>query len=262
MRQKWIILLIITTLLLTGCTNTQEITQLNNRIDALETVNQRLEEDNSKLNDRLQQYQSQEDNQEAIDDESQTLLDLESECARLESETEKLTTDVTNLEYKLGLYRQLDDDQFWSNDRVTDRSFMIGTWQDDYMISAAYGERYHFYSNGEFLYEASQYDTEGRIVSYFGTWNVIKNFLYLTINSKVVREGGVYETDEMAYTGFSLNDYEEIRIQLDEPEALIYPLSDYIPQEEQPYNDPSSMKFGGIEYWHIHTDPSAYLNGE
>jgi len=135
---------------------------------------------------------------------------------------------------------------------------IIGVWQDSPSVGSGFGNKYHFLENSTFIFDVSDYDTEGRIIYKLGTWKIEKGLLYMYINTKYYRKGGFFEENTVSsLTGYSLIDFEIVKNDLKELEIIIYPI------DENDYDNGDlriSKSFGGIDYYRLSKDPNIYLD--
>jgi len=128
-----------------------------------------------------------------------------------------------------------------SDNNHTSNSILIGTWQDGPMVGSAFSNRYHFFSDGRFIFEYSQYDTTKTIISESGAWKVTNGVLELVIDTRDVLEGGkivtwMYEIAEIK----TFN--------------VTKPVTDYEVLNRL------TMTVGSDRYWKLSDDPNANMN--
>jgi len=143
-----------------------------------------------------------------------------------------------------------------------EKTLMIGSWHTAPYVGAAYGPRYHFYDDGSYLYESSNYTSENRIISESGTWNIENEILTLTVNSKVTVEGGerVKQTlpdDPSQY--MIVNGTVKI-IEVNPPEKENYDLGAILKDTIEDGNGFLTTTFNGDQYWKLSDDPDALHN--
>ena len=157
--------------------------------------------------------------------------------------------------------RQYDDGDAYCP--VIEGKPIIGTWHGWFMVPSQLLDRYHFYDDWSYIYEYSNYDTEKRILSEMGTWNIENDKLTIIVNSKVTIEGG--EKTEPSLQG-DPNEYQIINgtiriVELDIPEIVEFRLGEaFIDKEGSPGY--WAMDFGGMTYWRLSPDPDAYQNDQ
>jgi len=68
---------------------------------------------------------------------------------------------------------------------------LIGIWQaNTKIISSGYQDTYQFFSNGDFIFHTNQNDGLQRVVEIKGSYNLIKDTIYLEIKSTLEKIGG------------------------------------------------------------------------
>ena len=157
-----------------------------------------------------------------------------------------------------------------------ERTKLIGTWHSWHMIPSQYDERYHFYDDGTYILEYSNYDSENRVLSESGEWNLDNGILSLIVHGKVIIEGGE-KTAEPLLAG-DLNEYAIVNgiirvVELDAPETETYPVVPSPPKDdasgpafEKDKEDEYSygywtMRLNGANYWRLTDDPDCYHDG-
>ena len=144
-----------------------------------------------------------------------------------------------------------------------EKTLLAGTWHDLPHMSDQSGERHHFYDNGVYLHEFSNYDHEKRVLSESGVWDFQNGILILTVNSKVTIEGGE-ETAEALLRG-DPNKYAIVNgriktIDIDSPESVEYVIGNIDVDPDEMGNGYLTMKIGGMRYWRLTDDPYGYEN--
>jgi len=146
---------------------------------------------------------------------------------------------------------------------IEDATILIGTWQDVPSIGSMDRQRYHFFEDGNYIFEYSQYDLETRLLSEIGVWSLENSFLNLIIFEKVTIEGGEKSTEPLL-PGDEFNEFAIINgtiriIELDPPVKEEHKLSDFFQDNE---NSPGywTMMISKTRYWKYSDSPDTYLN--
>ena len=144
-------------------------------------------------------------------------------------------------------------------------TMMIGTWHEVPFIGSADSQRYHFFPDGKYIFEYSQYDTEKRILSKTGTWTFENGLLTLIVNSMVTVEGGE-ESAESLLPGDDNNEYAIINgtiriVDIKTPESEEYILENFYYDIGNTPGDYLTVLFNETRYWKYTDDPSVYLDG-
>ena len=157
---------------------------------------------------------------------------------------------------------------------MEEKNTLIGTWHAWHMISSQCDERYHFYDDGTYLFEYSNYDDKKRVISESGVWDDSNDILKLIISSKVTIEGGeestepllVGDPDEYAIINGTIRivemdpfETEEHRIELYPPEELDDATFEKDKESEYSYGY-WTMFIDGVKYWKLTDNPDMYLN--
>jgi len=151
-----------------------------------------------------------------------------------------------------------DEQNQLSTDIVDDKSILIGTWQDTPAIGAVDKDRYHFYKDGSYIFEYSQYDEAKRVLSEAGTWKMENNLLTLTINSKVTVEGGK-KVEPFFSSEYAIENGTIRIIELSPPEIEEYILGSF---SQDTKDSPGfwTVIINETQYWKYTDDPDLYLN--
>jgi len=151
----------------------------------------------------------------------------------------------------------IDEDQE-AYEAMDGKIILIGTWHDAPVIGAVDGQRFHFYEEGNYVFEYSQYDEAKRVLSETGTWNLENNILELIMNSKVTVEGG--EKGEPFFSSeYAIVNGRIKIIELDPPETKEYKLNDFFQDNE---DSPGfwTVMINETRYWKYTDSPDMYLN--
>lgn len=143
-----------------------------------------------------------------------------------------------------------------------EKIIMIGAWQDGPAVGATYGQRYHFYGDGSYLYETANYDSENRTISESGTWNIANDTLTLIVNSKVTIEGGEKVKNELPAdpSTYSIVNGKVKVTKISPLEKKEYALADFSFDKETGLDGYYTFKIEGEQYWRLSDDPDAYHN--
>ncbi|MDR1754793.1 MAG: hypothetical protein LBR74_07805 [Eubacterium sp.] len=109
-------------------------------------------------------------------------------CNANKSSTEINSTTNNEIGVLISRYDKRDD--ILSTTIISNTDDLIGTWHEGPSIGASYGERYHFYDNGEYLFEYGQDGGIERIVSESGLWSFDNNKLLLSTLTKKLNKVG------------------------------------------------------------------------
>jgi len=139
-----------------------------------------------------------------------------------------------------------------------EKTTMIGIWQDTPSLGSVDGQRHHFYENGDYIFEYSQYDEAKRVLSENGTWDFRNGKLTLAITGMTTVEGGE-KGEPMFFSEYAIVNG-TIRIkQVDPPKESEYILEDfYYDMEGSPGR--LTVVIGDTRYWKYADDPDYYLN--
>ena len=120
---------------------------------------------------------------------------------------------------------------------------LTGLWHEMNMVGSGFSERYAFYEDGSFIYCHSQMDGLERNLCKTGTWSVADDELQLTIETRLVLEGGeVEESDEGQYI-----DGADVRELLcDPPEKEVHKIADAGKDED---TEREMITIGGVVYY-------------
>ena len=152
---------------------------------------------------------------------------------------------------------------------------LIGTWHAWYMIPSQYDERYHFYDDGTYLHEYSNYDREKRVLSEQGIWQIKNDVLSLAANNKMTIEGGEQSVEPLLPG--DTNKYTIVNgiiknIEINPPETVeyeiqLFPPKDDYSEETYDWSKEEEYSYGywvmivnGIRFWKLIDDPDAYQN--
>lgn len=153
-------------------------------------------------------------------------------------------------------YEDGDDYRAGSEETV----LMIGTWYGSPSVGSADSDRYHFYDDGTYLYEFSNYDTMSRVRSESGTWEFENNKLTLIVNSKVIIEGG--DEAEPLLVGdpnkYQIKNGSIKIIEVDHPEEREYVVNSIYQDTEEKIGFWKMTIEGVGDYWKFTDDPGAY----
>jgi len=158
------------------------------------------------------------------------------------SETQKESTDTDD-----------QDDQ----DAKDNEPLITGAWQDDYVAGAVYGQRYHFYADGHYIFEYSQFDESKRVLSEAGVWSLENGTLTLTENSKTLVEGGEKGEPFFSSEYAIVNGVIKI-ITIEPPEKENY--DGFEIYKDTKIEQGFWTMFIGSQYWKLSDDPNLYLN--
>lgn len=166
---------------------------------------------------------------------SSDIIPSDADIVASDSDIEEIDTSITLTEYDL------------ISDTKTD--YLVGTWMASPCVGAGYNARYHFFDNGLFIYEKSEYDGTNRIISESGSWSAKGGKLVLSVISREILEGG-------EIVGEILNDGWDDRwiqggeykiIYLDKPEVKNYNVSEKA--KEDPEVGKLTIKIGKKQFW-------------
>ena len=138
------------------------------------------------------------------------------------------------------------------------KSILIGTWHNAPYVAAAYGPRYHFFDDGVFIFENSDYDGMDIILSESGGWTVDEDKITLEIRETTIVDGG-------ERINFGTNDVPEYAIvngtikilTVMPPEIKEYPAIFSVDNENS--TGYYTISIDGTQYWRIHLSPDEYL---
>ena len=132
------------------------------------------------------------------------------------------------------------------------KAVLPGQWHADNVVGSGFAERWRFDETGDFIYGASQYDMLDRLLFESGTWKVEGNRLLLTIEWRIVLEGGeVIEVDgEQALEGAS-----PIAEPLSPVETKTLVLGDY---GQDPETDRACLTIDGVTYYDYSGQPNMF----
>ena len=139
---------------------------------------------------------------------------------------------------------------------------MVGTWHHMPGIGSAMGACYFIFEGGDYIFQYSQYDTEKTVLQERGRWSYKNGMLTLTINKKVVIEGGE-KSAEPLLPGDS-NEYAIVNgkikfVDVDPPQKEEYDLSDMYSDTDEG-NGHLTAVFNGTRFWKIHDYPDVYID--
>ena len=132
------------------------------------------------------------------------------------------------------------------------KAVLPGQWHADNVVGSGFAERWRFDETGDFIYGTSQYDMLDRLLYESGTWKVEGNRLLLTIEWRIVLEGGeVIEVDgEQAIEGAS-----PIAEPLSPVETKTLVLGDY---GQDPETERACLTIGGVTYYDYSGQPNMF----
>ena len=132
------------------------------------------------------------------------------------------------------------------------KAVLPGMWHANNVVGSGFAERWRFDETGDFIYGASQYDMLDRLLFESGTWKVEGNRLLLTIEWRIVLEGGeVIEVDgEQAIEGAS-----PIAEPLSPVETKTLVLGDY---GQDPETERACLTIGGVTYYDYSGQPNMF----
>lgn len=143
-------------------------------------------------------------------------------------------------------------------DSPSEKHLLVGAWHDSPVIGSVDGQRYHFYEDGTYIFEYSQYDEAKRVLSEMGAWSFENNILTLIIKSKITVEGGE-EVEAFFNSEYAIKNGTINIIELSPPETNEYML-DEISQDMEESPGFWTVGINGISYWKFTDDPDMYLN--
>ena len=150
-----------------------------------------------------------------------------------------------------------DDDITVSNEENTNNdasvpeesSVMIGVWHDMPMVGSGLSQRYHFYDDGSFVFEYSQFDETKTTLSESGKWTFINDLLSLEITEKITVVGGE-KTESKGRI---------VIVIPTPPEKKEYTVHTPLSLDKEVSPDGYyTFDIEGIEYWRISSDPDMY----
>ena len=143
-------------------------------------------------------------------------------------------------------------------DTSGEKSILVGTWYHNSAIGSVLGSRYHFYEDGRYIFEYSQYDEAKRVLSESGMWSFENNILTLVINSKVTVEGGE-KTEAFFESEYAIKNGTIKIVEVNPPETNEYTLDEFLQDTEE---SPGFWKvdINGSSYWKFTDNPDMYLN--
>ncbi|MBN1639558.1 MAG: hypothetical protein JW866_11355 [Ignavibacteriales bacterium] len=134
---------------------------------------------------------------------------------------------------------------------------IVGLWQALPFVASGWDDTYQFFEDGKFTFNYNQMICDKREYSYSGNWEFDSEIIKLTVNERVIHEGG----ELVPAMGSCASEYEieggEIKtIILDEPEIIQVRVSDYGIDEEN--MEMQTIKFDNIQFWKIGSNPDIY----
>jgi len=152
------------------------------------------------------------------------------------------------------------------SDIVTDHEdkdpIVIGTWHHNPGVGSAMGACYFIFEGGDYIFQYSQYDMEKTVLQEMGKWSFKNDILSLTMNKKVVIEGGE-KSAEPLLPGDS-NEYAIVNgkikvVDVDPPQKEEYDLSDMYNDNDEGNGNLTAV-FNGTRFWKIHDYPDVYID--
>ena len=68
---------------------------------------------------------------------------------------------------------------------------LVGVWQDSDVLASGWSNSFLFFKDGTYTFFLSQMDCSKRLLSYSGKWKINEDVMMLTIEKRVIVEGGV-----------------------------------------------------------------------
>ena len=154
-----------------------------------------------------------------------------------------------------------DGDVYWPTEKGKD--VLFGTWHERPHIPSLYGERYHFYDDGTYIFEYSNYDLMTRTISEIGSWDFSAGILTLIVTDKVTIEGG--EESKEALLEHDSQEYAIVNgiirnIVVNPPERRENYVGNIYQDADKEGNGYLTMVINGWSYWKLIDDPDAYQN--
>lgn len=120
------------------------------------------------------------------------------------------------------------------------------------------GQRFHFFEDGNYIFEYSQFDESKRVLSEMGLWSFENSILTLIMNSKIIVEGGE-QVEPFFDSEYAIENGTIRIIELNPPEISDYAI-DEIMQDIENSLGFLKMDINGISYWKFTDEPDMYLN--
>jgi hypothetical protein len=136
---------------------------------------------------------------------------------------------------------------------------LIGVWQDERIVASGWSNTFLLFNDCGFKFFYNQMDCSKRVVSYSGKWIVTEDALNLTVEQKIVIEGGHLEpSDGSCASDSMIVDGVEKVVNLRTPEEVIYSVSEIYTDNQ---DDISRIKIyiDAMPYWKFSDNPQEML---
>ena len=144
-------------------------------------------------------------------------------------------------------------------DSDTESKKLVGIWQASDVMPAAWAKAYQFFSDGKFVFNASQENHTSRERNFSGTWALTDGKLILLVKQKTVMEGGKIIDDNDPILGRHLEGAKQNVIPINPPEKKVLRMGRItIGKNGYDGSDMLTVKIGDSQYWKFDDDPRRY----